>query len=121
LPELQVGIARGVAKSLEATISNTGIEALQRSSTQVSEAYDVYLKGRAHYRRWNRQDNETALAFFQQAIVLDPDFSLAHAGIANTYALRASMYGAGDEWAEKSISGDIGKTTPATWRNACAG
>jgi TolB-like protein/TPR repeat protein len=103
LPELQVGIARGVAKSLEITISKTGIETLQRGSTEVSEAYDVYLKGRAHYRRWNRQDNETALAFYQQAVVLDPDFSLAHAGIANTYALRASMYGVGDEWAEKSI------------------
>ena len=103
LPELQADIARSVAKSLEATISKTGIEALQRGSTEVSEAYDVYLKGRAHYRRWNRQDNETALAFYQQAVVLDPDFSLAHAGIANTYALRASMYGAGEEWAEKSI------------------
>lgn len=80
-----------MAKSLEATISKTGIEALQRSSTEVSEAYDVYLKDRAHYRRWNRQDNETALAFYQQAAVLDPDFSLAHAGITNTYALRAAM------------------------------
>jgi len=48
-------------------------------------------------------DNETALAFYQQAVVLDPDFSLAHAGMANAYALRTSMYGAGDEWAEKSI------------------
>jgi TolB-like protein/DNA-binding winged helix-turn-helix (wHTH) protein/TPR repeat protein len=103
LGELQVGIARGVAQSLEATISNTGIEALQRNSTEVPEAYDAYLKGRVYYRRWNSQDNETALAFYQQAIVLDPDFALAHAGIANTYALRATRYGAGDEWTEKSI------------------
>ncbi len=33
--------------------------------------------------------------------MLDPDFSLAHAGIANAYALRASMYAAGDEWDEQ--------------------
>lgn len=103
LQDLQVGVARDVAISLEATISKTGIEALQRGSTQVPEAYDVYLKGRAHYRRWNSQDNETALAFYQKAVLLDPQFSLAHAGIANTYALRASLYGAGDEWAEQSI------------------
>jgi TolB-like protein/DNA-binding winged helix-turn-helix (wHTH) protein len=103
LPELQVGIAQRVAKSLEATISDTSIEALQRNSTEVPEAYDAYLKGRAHYRRWSRQDNETALAFYQQAIALDPGFALAHAGISNSYALRATMYGGGSDWAEKSI------------------
>lgn len=103
LPELQVEIARRVAKSLAATVSQTGIEALQRNSTEVSEAYDAYLKGRAHYRRWNRQDNETALAFYEQSITLDPDFALAYAAIANAYALRATMYGAGEQWAQKSI------------------
>jgi len=100
LPELQAGIAQRVAKSLQATVSQAGIEALQRSSTDVADAYDAYLKGRTYYRRWNPQDNETALAFYQQALVLDPDFALAHAGIANTYALRATVFGAGDEWAE---------------------
>lgn len=103
LPELQVGIARDVARSLEASISITGIEVLQSNSTQVPEAYDAYLKGRVYYRRWNQQDNETALAFYQQAIERDPGFALAHAGIANTYALRVTMYGAGDEWVDKSI------------------
>ena len=103
LPEMQLGVAESVATSLEATISKAGIESLQRSSTEVSAAYDAYLKGRAYYRRWTRQDNESALAFYQQAIELDPDFALAIAGSANSYALRASRYGMGEEWAEKAI------------------
>ena len=103
LSELQAGVARRVASSLAATVSQTGIEALQRSSTDVSEAYDAYLKGRAYYRRWNNQDNETALAFYQQAIALDPDFALAHAAIASAYALRATMYGGGEQWVQQSI------------------
>ncbi len=103
LPEMQLGVASSVAVSLEATLSKTVIEALQRGSTEVSAAYDAYLKGRVYYRRWNRQDNETALAFYQQAIELDPDFALAYAGIANGYALRASRFGVGEEWAEKAI------------------
>jgi adenylate cyclase len=103
LPEMQLGVTSSVANSLEATLSKAVIEALQRGSTEVSAAYDAYLKGRAYYRRWNRQDNETALAFYQQAIELDPDFALAHAGIANGYALRASRYEVGQEWAEKAI------------------
>jgi len=103
LPQMQLGVASSVAASLEATISKTGIEALQQSSTEISAAYDAYLKGRGYYRRWTRQDNETALAFYQQAIELDPGFALAHAGIANTYALRTSNYGVGEQWAQKAI------------------
>jgi len=104
LPELQVGIARRVAKSLEATVSKSGIEALQRSSTKNPDAYDAYLKGRAFYRRWTRQDNESALVFYQQAVALDPEFALAYAGIANTFALRTTMFGAAEDWLEKSVS-----------------
>ena len=100
LPEMQLGVAESVATSLQATISKAGIESLQRSSTDVAAAYDAYLKGRAFYRRWTRQDNETALAFYQKAIELDPEFALAIAGSANGYALRASNYGMGEEWAE---------------------
>jgi len=103
LAEMQIGVAESVATSLEATISKAGIEALQQNSTEVSAAYDAYLKGRAAYRRWTRQGNETALAFYQQAIELDPGFALAHAGIANSYGLRTAKYGVGQEWAEKAI------------------
>lgn len=103
LPEMQINIAEYVAASLSATVSKAGIEALQRGSTEIAAAYDAYLRGRDHYRRWNNQDNETALAFYQRAIELDPGFALAQAGIANAYAMRAATYGTGDEWAEKAI------------------
>jgi len=103
LPEMQISIAEQVAASLKATVSKAGVEALQRGSTESAAAYDAYLKGRDHYRRWTNQDNETALAFYQRAIELDPGFALARAGIANTYAMRSATYGAGDEWAAKAI------------------
>ncbi len=74
-----------------------------RGSTDNSEAWGAYLKGRAAYRRWTRQDNETALAFYQRAIELDPGFALAIAGAANANALRATEFGLGDEWIDEAI------------------
>ena len=56
--------------------------------TENKEAYDLYLKGRFF---WNRRGPglKKGLVYFQQAVDLDPEFSLAHAGLADTYALFA--------------------------------
>ena len=97
LAELQTEVATSVAKALEATISGAAAEALRRETTDDPEAYDAYLKGRAAYRRWTAQHNETALAFYRLAVEKDPEFALAIAGIANSLALRAVEFGRGPE------------------------
>jgi TolB-like protein/DNA-binding winged helix-turn-helix (wHTH) protein/cytochrome c-type biogenesis protein CcmH/NrfG len=104
LPLVQTEIAEQVATRLKVTISEEGRKALSRGSTSKPEAYDAYLKGRAAYRRWTLRDNETALAFYQQAVELDPDFALAIAGVANALALRATEFGGGSESIELAIS-----------------
>ena len=87
----------------ETSIPQTGQENLRRGSTDNAEAWEAYLKGRAAYRRWTRQDNETALAFYQRAAALDPGFALAVAGAANAHALRATEFGLGEEWIDEVI------------------
>jgi len=67
-------------------------------------AWEAYRKGRAAYRRWTRQDNETALAFYQKAAELDPGFALAIAGAANANALRATEFGLGEVWIDEAIA-----------------
>lgn len=93
----------GVNDSPETTVSQDIDDSLQEPPTESSEAYDLFLKGRAAYRRWTRQDNETALAFYQQAVEADPGFALAVAGVANSLALRATEFGMGREWAEEAV------------------
>ena len=83
--------------------AETGPEPVRLGSTDNSEAWEAYIKGRAAYRRWTRQDNETALAFYQRAVELDPRFALAIAGIANVNALRATEFGLGDKWIHEAI------------------
>jgi len=49
-------------------------------------AYDLYLKGREHYGRYNAESLPVALDLFQQATAVDPSYALAWAGIADTHA-----------------------------------
>jgi DNA-binding winged helix-turn-helix (wHTH) protein/tetratricopeptide (TPR) repeat protein len=89
--------------SPEAPVSHAGQEQPARSYTENPEALEAYQKGRVAYRRWTRQDNETALAFYERAYDLDPGFALAIAGAANAQALRATEFGLGEEWIDEAI------------------
>jgi DNA-binding winged helix-turn-helix (wHTH) protein/Flp pilus assembly protein TadD len=88
---------------LETSNAQTGPESSKRGSTDNPEAWEAYTKGRAAYRRWTRQDNETALAFYLRAVELDPGFAMAIAGVANANALRATEFGLGAEWIDEAI------------------
>jgi TolB-like protein/Tfp pilus assembly protein PilF len=50
-----------------------------------AEAYDAYLRGRFYWT--NRGDLHKSMEAYQQAIQKDPQFALAYAGLASTYAL----------------------------------
>jgi adenylate cyclase len=57
---------------------------MQRSAqkTENLRAYDYYLRGQALIYQFSREGNEGAIALFRKAISLDPNFAMAHAGIA---------------------------------------
>jgi TolB-like protein/tetratricopeptide (TPR) repeat protein len=49
------------------------------------DAYEAYLRGRLYWT--NRGDLHKGIAAYQQAINIDPNFALAYAGLARSYAL----------------------------------
>ena len=56
--------------------------------TRVAAAYDAYLRGLEHQRRYLSETPEElamAIPYDEQAIALDPDYGLAHAGLAEVY------------------------------------
>ena len=57
---------------------------MQRSAqkTENLQAYDYYLRGQALIYQFSREGNEGAITLFRKAISLDPNFTMAHAGIA---------------------------------------
>ncbi|HVT43230.1 MAG TPA: protein kinase [Thermoanaerobaculia bacterium] len=57
------------------------------SMTDNAEAYQLYLKGRHHWNKRTAESIEKALGFFQQAVATEPDFALAHVGVADSFLL----------------------------------
>lgn len=85
---IQDEIALSVTESLKITLLDKEREIITTTHTENKDAYDLYLKGRFY---WNRRGPglKKALELYLEAARLDPEFSLAYAGIADTYALFA--------------------------------
>ncbi|MBV9216969.1 MAG: tetratricopeptide repeat protein, partial [Acidobacteria bacterium] len=62
--------------------------------TDNSEAYQLYLQGRFFWNKRTLDGFQQAIGFFQKALALDPNYALAHTGLADSYALIAIYEGA---------------------------
>ena len=83
---IQQEIARNVVRSLRVTLSPQEKGALAEIPTSHVQAYDYYLRGRSFYYRYGRHDIEFALQLFSRAVELDPEYALAHAGLADCWS-----------------------------------
>lgn len=82
-------IALTVTEKLRITLLEKERDAITKSSTQNAEAYEIYLRGRFYV---NTRSIRQSIEQFQQAIILDPRFSKAYAGLADAYIL-STRYG----------------------------
>jgi len=62
---------------------------LVNQATSSAEAHDLYLRGRHFWNLRTTDDLKRAGALFRQALDVDPRYALAHAGLADSYALLA--------------------------------
>ena len=100
--EVQSNVAQQIASALEAKLSGKEKELIEKRPTENLAAYDYYLKGRDYYRRYHKQDNETAIELYEKALKLDPKFALAYAGLADAYA-RGPIFGFPDSWLDSGF------------------
>ena len=87
LVSLQSEIAKTVSDKLRSKLTATEQERVSKTNTTSSEAQQLYLKGRFHWNKRNTDDFQKAREYFQQAIAADPNYALAHTGLADTLAL----------------------------------
>jgi tetratricopeptide (TPR) repeat protein len=55
-------------------------------------AYDAYLRGKVNVSSENRENNETAIKLFQQAIAGDPNFAAAYAELGRAYIIKSRYF-----------------------------
>ena len=102
--EVQDEIAQKIADALRITLSPQEQQELQAKPTQNLQAYDLYLRGRNYSRRVGRQDLQFALQMYENAVALDPEFALAHAGLANVCAQYYYHVERQQQWIERATA-----------------
>ncbi|MEP6925783.1 MAG: tetratricopeptide repeat protein, partial [Pyrinomonadaceae bacterium] len=80
-------VARTAVHAMKDSNPNLAIERLTKHYTDNNQAYEAYLKGRYLWNKRTVDSLHKALAYFQEAIRLDPNYSLAYVGLADTYTL----------------------------------
>jgi serine/threonine-protein kinase len=78
-------IAQAVAQNLKVKLTPSDSARLKKRYTENVEAYQLYLRGRFHVFKLLPDEIRQGIAYFQQAIDLDPNYALAYAGIADAY------------------------------------
>ena len=81
-------IAKGIAESLQAKLTNREEQALAAKPTDNPEAYDAYLRGLAFQARIGQSIHLalTTIGYFERAVQLDPNFAIAWARLSRTHA-----------------------------------
>jgi len=83
---LESQIAQRVGAALKIPISGKERAALARHMTESLDAYQWFLRGRLHFERRTPHDMRQAIAAFERATAIDPNYALADAWVANAYS-----------------------------------
>jgi serine/threonine-protein kinase len=78
---LQDSISERVASALQATLGNRR----NKNYTDNLEAYQLFSKGKFHTARLILPEVQKGIAYYEQAIVVDPTYALAYVELATAY------------------------------------
>jgi len=90
---VQTEIATAIADALRATLSPDEQQRLDTVPTENLAALEAYFHGKQRMAKRTTGALAEAVDYFQQAIELDPDFALAHVGLADSYLLQTVYSG----------------------------
>jgi TolB-like protein/Tfp pilus assembly protein PilF len=85
--QVQGRVALAVARQVRVQLSPREEERLAGGGTVDPRAYPLYLEGRFHWNRRTLEGFERSLELYDEALRIDPDFAMAHAGKADAYNL----------------------------------
>jgi len=83
---IQDEIAEAIVKALRVVLSPEEKRAIEKPPTENIRAYEFYLRGRQYFHQFRRTGLQSARRMFERAIETDPQFAMAHAGLADSCA-----------------------------------
>jgi serine/threonine protein kinase/Flp pilus assembly protein TadD len=99
---IQDEIAENVAGALQVVLSESERRAMQKVPTDDLQAYDFYLRGRQFFYQFRKKSLQFACEMFGKAIDVDPEYALAHAGVADCCSFLYIYWGSHREDLERA-------------------
>jgi len=93
--EIQEEISRAIVESLKLRLGSANEQLVV--PTKNLEAYNLYLKARFFYHRFNETTLRKSIDFFQRVLLLEPGYARAYAGMADCWCRLADDWVAPDE------------------------
>ncbi len=90
---IQNSVAEIITHELNTSLLPKESEKLKEIPTKNIQAYDMFLKGRHAFNRFNLEGYRTAEKYFKQALEQDSDFAQAYSYLASTYSALMSWNG----------------------------
>jgi TolB-like protein/Tfp pilus assembly protein PilF len=90
--EVEDSISERVANSLLPQLTGEEQRRISERGTDTPAAYEAYLRGRYFWNQFTPESFPKAQESFETALALDPDYALAHVGMADFY-IWANIYG----------------------------
>ena len=82
---LRSEIAERVVAAMRVQLLPGEKEQLQKKGTEIPEAHRLYLLGLSFWNQRTGDSLKKAIDYFEQALVKDPNYALAHVGLADCY------------------------------------
>ena len=87
LLEMESDVAQQVARAVRAVLTPEERARIEVVPTENLEAYDYYLRGRHFWNQRSLAAFDSAIDYYNRAVLLDPEYARAYAGLAATYVL----------------------------------
>jgi serine/threonine-protein kinase len=111
--EVESDIAGKIAEALQATLTGAERRAITARPTKSTEAHELYLKGRYHWRNFYAPGYERVREYYEQAVALDASYAPAYNGLSLYYSWAAAnaifppdVWPLAEEYVRKSLSLD---------------
>ncbi len=89
--KLQDAIAGQIARSLALNLTESEKIQFYKRYTENQEAYQAYLRGRFFFDKRTAENLEKAIAEFEHALQLDPNYAPAFSGLADAYSMQINF------------------------------
>lgn len=101
--KIQTEIASRIANILNSSLSTQEISQITKEQTTSFNAYQLFLEAKRLYDYYNKDSLYKSIAYYKEAIKIDPNYALAYSGLADSFSQMDYFGITGGEWLDSAL------------------